>query len=217
LTDLSDLRLIEQSARWLTASLYLVTLIQQIRWRNYLTAPMFCWYLLLMLIQRVWNPQTIWESIFTEPWAVSLRLCCVVEALSLCIPRERHKERQLAALLLLITGCAAVEVLIYFSHLWGVGMSMVYTAVRQYFHVGLCAGCFMAIVYYQIESVKLKPIPRSHFLILFLHLTVIAGIGFLRFGKGEGRGYREAHIWYYAGSSVCLVLWLRMRRLLPTL
>lgn len=188
-------------------ALYALLLWKWFAWANALDAPMFEIYLLFTLVQYVWSPHTVLANLFIEPWLISLRFCAVVEAVGLCLAKARTRERKLILLLMLCVGVAGMFAL--HGYLMGPTLAEAYRAARQHIHVALALACVMGAACYALERLKVEPQPRNHFLILTAHLCLIAALGFFNPGKGQGRLYREIHIWYFAGSCACIAVWLR--------
>lgn len=216
---------IEQTSRWITACLWVALLVQQIRWQNFWYIPYFTIYLILSCIQTVWSPHGLIANLFIEPSLMSLRFCCAIEAVSLCLSPIRGKERRWILITMLLIGVLIMAVLrVTKWSPWESGIFyylssnplLIYVTARQYFHVALALACVMGATAYTIERVKMERWPRNHFLILTLHFLVISAIGFINVPDWRiyPQLYREVHIWYYFGTAICLSLWIRLRAFL---
>jgi hypothetical protein len=190
----------EQICRWITTALYCALLAKKIWTLDYWEQPAFTTYLAFIVARLLWSPHTLKQAMFIEPWTLCLRLCCLLEAVRLCSPR-----REIRWILTIMAGVAALAVLRLHSYPWPQTPVGTYRAICQAVNVGLAGAALMGLWY-----VRKNP----HYLILAAHLILIAGFSFSNLGPRPGDLYRELHIWFFAGSSVCVALWLRTRSLI---
>lgn len=207
------LKITEQIARWSVVALYGLAFLRQLHWRLALQTPMFCAYLGLMCIRYVWDPRTVLESMVLEPWLLSLRFCCLLEAVLLCVGSRSSERRWLVAVMLL-SGGVGVLVLTYHRYLFGPTPADLYRAARQHIHLGLAFAAAMGLHCCWIEGFQARTLgwAGKHYLILMCHLMLLAGCGFINPAPIQRDLYREVRIGYFVGSSACLVMWLRQAR-----